>query len=477
MKNIKIKKWVKTNWLVLSIITLAIILRIIYTALPSKLWWDETIYIGIAKYIYSWGQLGIWELFRPVGLPLILGFFWKIGANIIVTGKILMIFFILGTLILTYLIAEKCYKKSGLYAVLILGSLPLFFKFSNVILSGTASLFFALLAVYLILKQKFYWAGLSAGISFMMRFPQGLVLAALGYPLLVYLIKHCNRKGFWLVIKQGLMILGGFLTTVLPYLIFNWHRYGNFLQPFISANQMMQTGAYLYDKGQWYYFGQLLIQNGLLILIIGFLTIYLMFKELRKKDSINLVLLISVLMVGYFTYLIHKEDRYIMIALPYLCILAGIFVQKTLLLIFSNSKKWRIRTSNAFIGLFIIITLIVAYFSAMLLVDYTSEELRYYTYFEDDKSDNILLASGPTFLLFTDKPIKFLASWEYAYSVYEQYQDEADYIAFNHCQYSCEPGDTQCEEKKEKFLDLLSELKVVLGEKIYGCEHKIYKLD
>ena len=40
--------------------------------------WDESVYMGMGKYIYSNGQIGLWEDIRPIVLPLILGLFWKV---------------------------------------------------------------------------------------------------------------------------------------------------------------------------------------------------------------------------------------------------------------------------------------------------------------------------------------------------------------------------------------------------------------
>src|SRR3989344_1513633 len=62
--------------------------------------WDESVYIGMGKYIASFGSVGLWEDIRPPGMPILLGFTWLFG---IPYGYVSLLFF-LGTMGLLYLI-------------------------------------------------------------------------------------------------------------------------------------------------------------------------------------------------------------------------------------------------------------------------------------------------------------------------------------------------------------------------------------
>src|SRR3989338_4913484 len=63
------------------ILVFSLFIRLMYIALNYPLWWDSHIYISIGKYIFSSGEIGIWESFRPLLHPFLLGIFWKLGFN------------------------------------------------------------------------------------------------------------------------------------------------------------------------------------------------------------------------------------------------------------------------------------------------------------------------------------------------------------------------------------------------------------
>ena len=106
----KIRGKVKAHPL-LSILFLSLIVRIVYLSINWPLWWDAHIYIGMGKYIFSSGQIGIWESFRPLIHPTIIGAIWKLGLNPIVWGKMLDLIFSLTAIFLLYKINEKVFRR------------------------------------------------------------------------------------------------------------------------------------------------------------------------------------------------------------------------------------------------------------------------------------------------------------------------------------------------------------------------------
>ena len=70
------------------ILSLCFIVRIFYISLDHPLWWDSHVYIGMGKYLFSGGEKGVWESFRPLIHPLILGSIWKLKLNVVLIGKI-----------------------------------------------------------------------------------------------------------------------------------------------------------------------------------------------------------------------------------------------------------------------------------------------------------------------------------------------------------------------------------------------------
>src|SRR3989338_1546051 len=93
------------------ILFFAFLVRVIYLFLNYPLWWDSHVYIGMGKYIFSGGQLGIWEVFRPILYPLLLGLFWKFGFNPIIFGKIMDLLLSLICIYLVYKIAKEVFNE------------------------------------------------------------------------------------------------------------------------------------------------------------------------------------------------------------------------------------------------------------------------------------------------------------------------------------------------------------------------------
>ena len=109
------------------------------------LWWDEAVYMGMGKYLFSSGNIGFWEIVRPIGLPLILGLIWKSGLNYLFFSEFMVILFSIGNIILTYMIGKKAVnKKVGFIASLMLAITSVFFLYTNYILTEIPSTFFIL---------------------------------------------------------------------------------------------------------------------------------------------------------------------------------------------------------------------------------------------------------------------------------------------------------------------------------------------
>ncbi|MBI2656782.1 hypothetical protein HYX03_03515, partial [Candidatus Woesearchaeota archaeon] len=75
----------------------------------KTVWWDAAVYINMGKYIYSFGNAGLWEASRPIVWPLILGFLWKSGFNAIILGRVMEIVFGSLCIYLAYLIGRRIF--------------------------------------------------------------------------------------------------------------------------------------------------------------------------------------------------------------------------------------------------------------------------------------------------------------------------------------------------------------------------------
>ena len=105
-------KKIKENYILISIFAIFILLKIITATKVHQIIWDEAVYIGMGKFLFSFGKAGLWESIRPLGLPLLLGAIWKLKLDTILFAEILAVFFSLGNILLVYLISKETFNKT-----------------------------------------------------------------------------------------------------------------------------------------------------------------------------------------------------------------------------------------------------------------------------------------------------------------------------------------------------------------------------
>ena len=232
-------KKIKENYLLLSLFAIFILLKIITATKVHQIIWDEAVYIGMGKFLFSFGKAGLWESIRPLGLPILLGAIWKLKLNTILFAEILAVLFSLGNILLVYLITKETFNKTtAVIAAFILSITPLFFLYSSYILTGIASTFFALLAIYIyISKENLPLVGFFTALTFLFRFPQGLLLVAILFSIFInemitrQSIKNTLKKLKVSVKKNYYPFILSFCLTILPFLIFNYFSSKLILNP------------------------------------------------------------------------------------------------------------------------------------------------------------------------------------------------------------------------------------------------------
>ena len=199
MQNIK--QFFKTHGLIILIVSLFVGTNLLYAQKFHNVIWDEAVYLGIGKYLYSFGTVGLWEMIRPIGMPLIIGLFWKLGLPYVFMAELTEIGFSAGVIILTYLITKEFADDfAAATAAFIMAITPVFFLYTGYVLTGIPSTFFILLAFYLFLKDKLAPAGVAAGLASLFRFPQGLFFGSfVGFFTVAIASEKVKRHGttFW----------------------------------------------------------------------------------------------------------------------------------------------------------------------------------------------------------------------------------------------------------------------------------------
>ncbi|MGV8161843.1 MAG: ArnT family glycosyltransferase [Candidatus Nanoarchaeia archaeon] len=389
LRNHKQKKhgWLYEHRIILVFLVVAFIILSSYSFLGYRVpILDEGVYIGMGKHMFSGGEIGFWERFRPLGLPIITGIGWSLGFDPYLFSKIIALLFATTSILFVYLIAEKIFnKKVALISSLLLFITPLFFYYSDYVLTDMPSMFFILVGIYFLLYNKYFLAGVMGGFGFLFKFTEGLFFIALILFLILILVRDKlkkNRKhsrtysfsaSFREMFVKGAALAAGFLLILVPYMIFNYilyhpttpNFYDSTLGPIVSAT-MFQNNAYqnlpiqnftahIYN---WtYYLINLFASSTFLCLIyiFFFAGIYLFLKEklYRKTDHLLLALIFLTYLI-YFTIIPYKQLRFVYFFVPIAAIYSAFAITKIYAWLALKSKMLKI----AFIMLLLILALI-----------------------------------------------------------------------------------------------------------------------
>ncbi len=322
--------------IILGLFVAAKVLYLLKYHLPV---WDEAVYLGMGKYIYSLGQSGLWETIRPPGLPLIIGALWKLRLPYVFFSEIIIMLFGIGSILLSYLIANKLFGKSvAILSVALLATSPWFYLYSSYILTEVPSAFLALLAIYAFISRRYFLSGAAAAAAMLFKFPNGLVLVAIAATLLAgNVIKKLQLKSQLLPMIK---VFAAFFVVTLPFFVFNYIFYRPFtgnafdavLRPIIlgvwhQSNPSKVIAGSLHNY--FFYFVEAFKQH--FALVFAMAAIFLFWKRKWFADRGKLLLAIFLLAyLAYFTYIPNKDERYILAFLPAICIFtAAAFIDVT----------------------------------------------------------------------------------------------------------------------------------------------------
>lgn len=458
---------------ILVLIFIFLIARLIFL-FNNTVYWDAAVYTGMGKYIFSFGKAGLWEPSRPLIWPLFLGFFWKLGINPIFFGRILTLFFSIGCVYLTYLVGKDIFnKKTALIAAFFLAFSPIFFYSNTTLLTEIPSLFFALLGIYFFIKKRDVLAGFFIGIAFLTRFYQAFVLAVLIFILYFY------KKGSY---KRAYKLFFTFVITITPYFLLNKILYNDYFYPLSLQAEMVKNTGWPWFEPFSFYFVNLLKENFLVIFSI--LGIIIVLKEKDHKKWLLVVLFLVFLFS--FSFVKHKEMRFIIIALPYLYLFVAFGLVYFLNLI---KNKFAI---TAILLLFFSFWLIQT--SPHLYVNLPEQELTEFQTYLNRGINGKIWISDPRQILFSAKKADVLIyyptfKFEKAEEIIETQKEQSSLVSqkpevsvkteqqitilINTCDIPCNPNDEACKIISQKFFDFVKTLKLEYYRKTNNCEEII----
>jgi 4-amino-4-deoxy-L-arabinose transferase-like glycosyltransferase len=442
------------------ILLISLITRIIYLLLNYNLWWDSHVYIGMGKYIFTQGKLGLWESFRPLTYPILLGTFWKLNLPVILTAKLVNLIFSLASITLIYHITKKLFNKtSAILSALLFSFTPVFFMFTGLVLSEPLAILFILLAIYFFISQtkksalNLFLSGIFTSLAFLTKFPLGIILLS------TYIILIFNNTKFLQKIKHLFILTMGFLIPTLPYLIFNYFTYPNPLEPFLSGNWIVSTATWLYGTGILFYLTNFFLKNP--PYLVYFYGLYDFIKKRSwKNSSIFLIYLIPTLLILYFTFFVaRKEIRYLVFAVPFLAIIVSPYIIQIYQKL-KKSKKPFIK-STAFI--FIVVILIIIGLPYLFNMEKNPDlNPQFVEYIQDHNIQGPILTTSPSLISYLDNSIIPLSGMDYALPIYQNKKSTAELIIINACELICHPQDQTCLDKKQQFLQLLKQENIIL---------------
>ena len=60
-----LKDYVERHCILFLIIALFAIFKVLFLFKTKEIFWDSSVYVGMAKYLYSFGNIGLFESIRP----------------------------------------------------------------------------------------------------------------------------------------------------------------------------------------------------------------------------------------------------------------------------------------------------------------------------------------------------------------------------------------------------------------------------
>jgi 4-amino-4-deoxy-L-arabinose transferase-like glycosyltransferase len=219
--------------------------------------WDESVYYGMGKHLFSGGQAGLWETIRPPGLPIIAGAFWNAGMDSLLWTRVVITILAAASIALVYALGKRFHSRlAGAIGATLLATAPLFFAYSGKAMTELPSAFFLLLALWFLSSRREMLAGLSAGIAVLFRFPQGLFLIAAAALVIVALLyafmqglrtKANTRRRTPLrqnaLLRQAAWFTVGVAIAIVPFLVANAVAYHDeTISPFGAALRPLVLG-------------------------------------------------------------------------------------------------------------------------------------------------------------------------------------------------------------------------------------------
>ncbi len=453
----------KDNLHIIIIIVVFICANILFLNFYFDVWWDSSVYIGMGKYIFSLGQLGLWEESRPLILPLMLGIGQILNFDLIYFGRIISITFAILAIIAVYKIGVELFsKKVGVLAAFFTSFSYTFLFFSPNMLTEIPSTSFVLLAFYFFVKNRFFLMGVFSGLAIVTRLFQVFTLIGLALVFLVFLLRKPSFH------KKFMYVILGAAVFVLPYVLLNYYLYNDILLPFKVQGHLTKTTGWMLYKEHGFYFTGLLKEN---FFIIFLLALPVFFKRNYKFYALLSIPLIYILI---FTFVKHKEMRFMIAILPFLYLLVAYCLEQ----IYNRLKNKTIAIE--FLSVMIVVWLLITFSNFTDVISYKHQrDDEGFLYFQDylKNKEGVIWITNPLYALYSNSKIDgllYFYSSKNLISFIDRNKHNVDIVLFNDCDVPCSPNDPSCFESKKILIDALVKFEKIYEKKVDSCIYRIF---
>lgn len=345
---------------------------------------DEVYHYRFAKNFYWQGKRPVVDIlyqnsiapeivyYNDIFWHAILAQIWKVIGRISFTAaQIYQSFYYILLIVFTYLLGKELYnKETGLFAALIVATVPMIAVFSILFYTDVPVTVFSVLCVLLLVKKKHFWAGIALGLMYLCKrnallfapailfinFYQSKVTPKIIFKNTVFLIigaaiiispdlywREVNLKGFPPNRYTSIKVIYNYLIDPLKEDLAEKEeevKKKNIMPPVatIEVGDMKTfTNMLSKDFGFVKYFKRALWLSyfGLAILLGS--LFYFICRRYQKKDVI-LWSLVGTYLLFYFYFLrLSNEIRYMLPIIPFLSILVAIPLATTKKRLFKNT--------------------------------------------------------------------------------------------------------------------------------------------
>ena len=446
---------------IIIILSFFIAFSILFLSFYKDVWWDSSVYIGMGRYIFSSGSSGLWEESRPLVWPFLLGIGWLLDLDAVLFGRIMSIIFSVLALVMAYIIGTRLFsKREGMIAAFFLAFSYTYFFFSAAMLTEIPSAFFALLAFYFFIREKYFLMGIFSGIAVITRFFQLFIILAF---FLAFLFCFFSKKGFY---RKLMYFAFGFSLIAIPNIILNYQLYGDILMPIKVQLHLSRTTGWENYNEYWFYIAGLLKENFLFIFLVALPFFF------RKDYRFYALLLAPAIHLIAFSMVRQKEMRHALLAMPFLCLLLAYCLTQIYYKI--RSKKIAIEAFYVLAAIFLLITFISLKNALAYQQQANDEPLKYFQEYLKGKGGNIWI-TNPLYSLHSDSRVDGLLYYKSSHNLIRFLEEnDADIVLFNGCDMECPPADGLCAESRKVLSKELLRMKSAYDKKVDSCRYRIF---